>query len=121
MPPVFGFLLYFVATVFVSVIAVKRGQPWWPYALSCVVLGPMLAMVVAQIGGSVMAGFSAFLIPLGAIFLAFSYNTAERDAVLTGDSGEYKKCPFCAEAVRKEAIKCRHCGSSIGPTPTPSS
>lgn len=24
-----------------------------------------------------------------------------------------KKCPFCAELVKREAIKCKHCGSDI--------
>jgi hypothetical protein len=31
-----------------------------------------------------------------------------------GESDRYKKCPSCAEAVRKEAIKCKHCQSSLG-------
>jgi LITAF-like zinc ribbon domain len=26
---------------------------------------------------------------------------------------EKKACPFCAEPIRKEAIKCKHCGSDI--------
>ena len=25
-----------------------------------------------------------------------------------------KRCPYCAEEVRVEAVKCRHCGSHIG-------
>lgn len=29
------------------------------------------------------------------------------------DAGSLKKCPFCAELIKPEAIKCKHCGSDI--------
>lgn len=43
---------------------------------------------------------------------AFSYAAGER---ITIDEGgfETKSCPFCAESIRKTAIKCKHCGTML--------
>ena len=32
----------------------------------------------------------------------------------------HRNCPYCAEEIRREAIKCKHCGSEIPPASQPS-
>lgn len=34
-------------------------------------------------------------------------------AVRDGQYSDYKRCPQCAEPVRKEAVKCKHCHSKL--------
>jgi hypothetical protein len=29
------------------------------------------------------------------------------------DEGSQRKCPYCAEAVKKEALVCKHCGHNL--------
>lgn len=114
MEPAVGFLLYLVATTVVVVVARKRGQKAWVYGLLCIVLAPVVARIAyGASGSSGTAGFVAFLVPVVALFVALSSKTSEQVAVVSGEHGDFRKCPFCAESVRREAIKCKHCGSDL--------
>ena len=117
MEPIFGFILFFIASAVVSVVAGKRngaGIGFLYFVIICAV-GFGLVVLIANITerNSVLAGLAAFLSPVIALVLTLSTATSERLAVIHGESGEYKKCHFCAESVRKEAIKCKHCGSDL--------
>lgn len=114
MQPLFGFTLYFVASLIVSIVASKRGRSGWIVFLVRMVAGFGLVVFTSNVGGNGMAaGFSAFLAPIGALIWALASDASERIAVVKGEHGEFKKYPFCAESVRKEAVNCKHCGSEL--------
>jgi len=59
------------------------------------------------------AGSMGFASILLALFAAFAMKSREQK-LIDGDAVDgYKKCPSCAEQVRSEAIKCKHCGSNL--------
>lgn len=114
MEPIFGFALYFSASAIVWIVASKKGRSGWVFFLACMVGGPFLVIASTSAGATGMgAGFSAFLAPVVAMVTALSAKNSEELAIAKGSHGDFKKCPFCAESIRREALKCKHCGSAV--------
>lgn len=114
MEPLYGFLLYLAASTIVSIVASKRGRSGILFFIAMIAFGFGMVVFIARIGGTqTMAGFAAFLAPLVGLAASLSMRTAQQIAVDRGAFGDFKKCPDCAEPVRREAIKCKHCGSAL--------
>ena len=53
---------------------------------------------------------------LGPVGLIIALATKKDEKALEMEkikSGDNKKCPFCAEVVKKEAVVCKHCGRDL--------
>jgi hypothetical protein len=80
------------------------------------ILGIVLATRIAANRGNSegWAFFWAFMFgPLGviiALVLPRNESTLEKAAL---SSGEHRKCPYCAEIIRSEALVCRYCGREL--------
>ena len=81
------------------------------FVLFWILCGIVAAVIASSKGRSGCGWFilGALFGPFGIIF-AFLASKNEESMV---QAGEMKKCPYCAELVRAEAIKCRYCGSDL--------
>jgi hypothetical protein len=87
----------------------------WLSTFSWILLGALLGVLAAQKRGFNVVGAAlggALLGPLA--FLMFFMS-----GLVSSD--KRKKCPFCAEFVKQEAIVCPHCQREIGNIPTAAS
>jgi len=84
------YLFTVVIWVYVSwLVGSRKGKPW---------LGVLLGLVLGFIGLIIM------------LLLPEDQKTHEAEQLA---SGEYRKCPFCAEPIRSEAAVCRYCGRDV--------
>lgn len=119
MEPAHWVIVYLILAAFSSLVAAKKGRSGWLFFLALVLIPVPLMMLVSYSLGDDMAKkpfamwVAAFICPAIGLIFALMSDSAEQVAIARGEFGDFKKCPFCAESVRREAIKCKHCQSDL--------
>jgi hypothetical protein len=110
-----GMVIYLVLLLVVVAIAfVKRTSPVIVLFVTPIGgVGLALLGSYASGGNSPAAGWMGFS-SLAAAFLLVLCAKSRARRIEDGDFVDgYRKCPYCAEQIRTEAVKCRHCGSEV--------
>lgn len=85
------FIFWLVFAILVGVFASSKGRSGVGFFFLAVLLSPLIAFIIALIVRPIRANTEAKAM----------------------ESGEFKKCPSCAELVKTEAKLCKHCHSAL--------
>ncbi len=115
MSPLVGLILIILLALLNALIAGKRRRSGWKFFLISVAPVLPMLMIVSKLsnGDSQLMAWSAFLPPVCGFIAAIACKHGLDLAAVDGSYGSFVRCPYCAEAIRRAAVKCRHCASDL--------
>jgi uncharacterized membrane protein YccC len=116
MQPIWGFVFFALICGLSAIIARKRGNSGLLHAAIAVALGFGFVIVVAKATGGTdpfSAALGGFIGGAAGVLFAWLRRSDAQQAERSGSSAGHKTCKFCAEVVKLEALKCKHCGSDL--------
>jgi len=116
--PLICVILFFFISGFASFVANMKGRSGWKLFLkmnaAALALDFLTAIAFPDLEyrrlGVTLVVLTGGVFMLG---LALFSPTSMQIALRHGQHGAYKRCPLCAEPIRKEAVKCKHCQADL--------